>query len=299
MELIECIPNLSEGRNHQALDLLWQHLQQVSGLYALDQHRDPDHHRTVLTLAGDAQAIENAAHLLFEWSLTHIDVSRHEGVHPRLGAVDVFPLVPLRGISVEEAVRFSHQLVQSIEARWNVPCLRYEKSAPEGREHRLPLLRKAWRTAPPSHKHPQLGGCVLGVRDPLVAWNVWLHSTNVSIARNIAQKLREVNGGFKGLRTLGLTLPVLQKTQVSMNLVEHKASDLRTIFQQIEAEAEAHGVRVSHTEFVGLVPESLFEHFPPTDIRSTHSTPEALAAAHGLNTVLSRITGKEITDLFV
>lgn len=289
--LLECIPNLSEGRNHKALDQLWQDLQGIHDLYCLHQHRDEDHHRSVLTLAGTPLALTQAVHHLYDWSSQHIDLRQHNGAHPRMGAVDVCPFVVLDGMTQTEAVAFSHDLGGQIVDRWQIPVVFYEHSAYEGKEHRLPMLRKQWRE---NTDLTALGATVLGVRGPLIAWNVWLASDDLKLAQCIASNLREVNGGFPALRALGLYLPRANQVQVSMNLIDPKQSSLFEIYAAIADQAANAGVQVSHTEFIGLVPESAFFNAAAHFFKS----PLNLATEHGLNTHLRVMKNRDFRDFF-
>lgn len=293
LPLLECIPNLSEGRNHKALDQLWEDLQSIEQLYCLHQHRDEDHHRSVFTLAGTPLALGEAVHRLYDWSGRHIDLREHSGVHPRMGAVDVCPFVVLEGMSEAEAVAFSQSLAQAVTARWQVPVFLYERSAAQGEEHRLPLLRKQWRENR-DQVPSALGATVMGVRGPLIAWNVWLDSDDLALAQRIASRLRAVNGGFPGLRALGLYLPQANQVQVSMNLIDPGQSSLFAIYSEIAQQAERAGVRVSQTEFIGLVSESAFFHTAASFLKSSPK----LAAEHGLNTRLKAVQNRDFRDLF-
>lgn len=301
--LLECIPNLSEGRNHKALDQLWENLQQIHQLYCLHQHRDEDHHRSVFTLAGTPLALTEAVHCLYDWSSRYIDLRQHRGAHPRMGAVDVCPFVVLEGMAEAEAVAFSHGLASEISARWQVPIFFYERSAREGHEHRLPMLRKAWRNHTEQalaqadvgldYDPAVLGATVLGVRKPLIAWNVWLNSDDIALAQHIAYGLREVNGGFPALRALGLYLPRAQKVQVSMNLIDPAKSSLFAIYNAIAQQAQMAGVQISHTEFIGLVSESAFFNTAAHFFNSSLD----LANEHGLNTRLRAVKSRDFRDL--
>lgn len=302
--LLECIPNLSEGRNHKALDQLWDHLQTIPQLHCLHQHRDGDHHRSVLTLAGTPSALTEAVYRLYDWSAQHIDLRQHSGAHPRMGAVDVCPFVVLEGMTPASAVAFSHGVAREVSARWRLPVFYYEQSAGAGKEHRLPLLRKQWRLHESQAlsaadvgadlPNAKLGATVMGVRGPLIAWNVWLHSEDLALAQGIAATLRESNGGFGGLRALGLYLPQARQVQVSMNLIDPSRSSLFAIFQRIEALAAQAGVKIEQTEFIGLVPESAFFEVAACFLKAM----PALATEHGLNTRLRAIKNRDFQDFF-
>lgn len=266
--LLECIPNLSEGRDLAALDRLWQRLADIKSLKRLHRTSDPDHHRTVLTLAGPPESIREAVHTMYDWAQTQIDLRQHLGVHPRIGALDVIPLVPLAGISQSEAITFSQSLGAEIAERWNVPIYLYEDSAAQAERSALPDIRKggyeglAEKMQDPfwkpdfgsSQPHASLGASVLGVRKLLIAWNVFLHSSDLKLAQNIARRIRARNGGFAALRALGFYLAHRQQVQISMNLLDFEQTSLFAIMDTIRQLAKEAGVEVAGTEFIGLVP---------------------------------------------
>jgi len=267
--ILQCVPNLSEGRNLAALDQLWSQLQQIDALQCLQRSADADHHRSVLTLAGPPESMRQAVHLLFAWAAEQIDLRQHQGVHPRLGAVDVVPFVPLSGITPAEAVSFSQQMAAEVAARWHLPVYLYEQSAQQDFRRALPEIRRGgleqlaqkMQTDPawlpdqgPAAPHPSLGVTVLGVRKLLIAWNVFLNSSDLSLAQAIARSIRAKNGGFPALRALGLYLPQRQQVQVSMNLLDFEQTSLWTIWRRIRDLAAAAGVQVDQTEFIGLPP---------------------------------------------
>ncbi len=266
--LLECIPNLSEGRDLAALEKLWQTLAEIKDLKRLHRTSDPDHNRTVLTLAGPQESIREAVHTLFKWAQTQIDLRQHLGVHPRIGALDVIPLVPLSGISQSEAIAFSKSLGAEIAERWSVPIYLYEDSAAQPERSALPDIRKGgyeglaekmqdsfWQPDfGPSQPHASLGASVLGVRKLLIAWNVFLDSTDLKLAQNISRQIRARNGGFAALRALGFYLAHRQQVQISMNLLDFEQTSLFAIMDTIRNLAAEAGVEVAGTEFIGLVP---------------------------------------------
>lgn len=268
MSLLECIPNLSEGRDAGALDRLWRQLESIKGLECLHRTSDPDHHRTVLTLAGPPDSIREAAYSMFDWSAAQIDLRRHQGVHPRLGAIDVFPIVPLRDTSWNEAIAFSQALGAELAASFEVPIYLYELSASDPARAALPDIRRGgfeglaakmadphWQPDfGPDRPHPSLGATVLGVRKLLIAWNVFLASTDLTLAQAIARRIRTRDGGFAALRALGFYLAHRQQVQISMNLLDFEQTPMHKIMDAIRAQAAAANVNVSGSEFIGLVP---------------------------------------------
>lgn len=268
--LLECIPNLSEGRNLKALDQLWQALNSIENLQCLHRTSDWDHHRSVLTLAGPPESIRQASHQLFAWAHEHIDLRNHQGIHPRIGAVDVFPLVVLQGISETEAIEFSHQLGAELAHQWHVPIYLYEQSSLQKHRSALPLIRKGgfeqlnfkmqqseWQPDfGPDQAHISMGATVLGVRKILIAWNVFLKSNDLQLAQNIARKIRASNGGLSGVRALGLYLKAHNQVQISMNLLDYHQTSLFQIMQAIRQELAVTNTEIDHTEFIGLPPQN-------------------------------------------
>lgn len=279
--LLTCIPNLSEGRDLAALTGLHAQLAEIPGLACLDWSADADHHRSVWTLAGNPNALFTAIMSLFHWADQHIDLRQHTGVHPRIGAVDVIPLVPLRDISQAEALAWAESLAQAVAQRWQIPIYLYEQSARRREHQALPALRRGgfeslktrlnhpvWHPdVGPATAHPRLGASVLGVRKPLVAWNVWLNSADLALAQTIAAQIRERDGGFEALRALGLYLPQHKQVQIAMNLLDHHQSSLYAIFSRIAALAAAGGVEVAGTELIGLVPARALWAGDPQELR--------------------------------
>ncbi|PKL77797.1 MAG: glutamate formimidoyltransferase [Candidatus Melainabacteria bacterium HGW-Melainabacteria-1] len=266
--LLECVPNLSEGRDLAAIDRLWRQLGAIHGLRCLHRTSDPDHHRTVLTLAGSPESLRAAAHTLFEWALGQIDLRQHQGVHPRIGAIDVLPIVPLRGIDWGEAISFSRDPGAELASRWQLPIYLYEYSASQAQRVALPDIRRGGfeglgekMTKPdwapdfgPDQPHLSLGATVLGVRKLLIAWNVFLNSDDLQLAQRIARRIRTRNGGFAALRALGFYLAHRQQVQISMNLLDFEQSSLFEIMTRIRELAAEAGVEVVGSEFIGLLP---------------------------------------------
>ncbi len=266
--LFEAVPNFSEGRSRDTLDRLVE----AAGRPLLDVHADPSHHRSVLTLAGGASGIRSASLSLFETAVQRIDLRRHRGEHPRIGALDVLPIVPLGEATMEEAARFARSLAEEIGAAGSVPVFLYGEADPSGRP--LPQIRQgglgglANRLArgeirpdygPPT-LHPSAGGLSVGAREPLVAFNVNLDTTDVETARIIAGRIRTSGGGLPALRAIGVRQhdPVGRRVlaQVSMNLLDWRRTSLAETFRRVLAEAGAGGTGVVHSEIVGLVPRA-------------------------------------------
>lgn len=269
--LLECVPNLSEGRHVSALNVLYKQLQRISGLYLLDASSDIDHHRSVLTLVGPPRALEIGLQYIFQWSAQYIDLRQHQGVHPRLGAVDVIPLIPLQGITQAEAVSFSHALGQRLATEFQVPIYFYEHSATAPHRRNLADIRRGqyegleikmqqpgW--APdcgPTQPHPALGASVLGVRNFLVAYNMIFTPVDLARVRQLARRLRASSGGLPGVKALGLWLPQRATAQLSVNLTDLQQTSLQTFIQTLHHEAQQLGLTPLAGEVIGLLPQSV------------------------------------------
>lgn len=267
--LIECIPNLSEGRDTHRLDTLASELASIPGLNVLQSHRDGDHHRSVWTMAGSPAALEQALDQLYHFAAQHIDLRQHHGAHPRIGALDVVPFVPLRGISRADTVAWADTVAEKIARQWQLPIYLYEHSARAEHRRSLPAIRRggltglsqrlhsdpAWRPDfGPEQLHPQLGASVWGVRPPLIAWNIQLESQDLALAQACAKALRESNGGISGLRAIGVDLPSQGCVQVSMNLVNYHSASFFKVLKAVKNYLAPQGVAIRNLEFVGLVP---------------------------------------------
>jgi glutamate formiminotransferase len=261
---LESVPNFSEGRDGEVLDALRDAMSQPARL--LDVHVDADHNRSVYTLVGSADELVETLVRGIARAAERIDLRRHVGAHPRIGAADVVPLVPLRPqdepLAREAALALADRLTDELE----LPVFFYGRLTPDGREPAFfrrggpdELQRRidGGEIAPdrgPTTLHPSAGGVVLGVRRPLIAFNVNLRSSDVDVARAIARLVRERDGGFPGVRALGLDLPRAGIVQVSMNVTDWEAAALHELVATIVAAAEAHGVEVLGSELVGLMP---------------------------------------------
>jgi glutamate formiminotransferase len=260
---LESVPNFSEGRDPDALDRLREAMASPATL--LDVHVDPDHHRSVYTLVGVEDTLVESLVRGVEAGLESIDLRRHQGAHPRIGAADVVPLVPIRPEDEPRARAAALALADRIAAL-GVPVFFYGRLTDDGREpaffrrggpEGLQERMDSGEVAPdrgPNRLHPTAGGVVLGVRRPLIAFNVNLRSQDVDVARAIAGLVRERDGGFPGVRALGLDLPTAGLVQVSMNVTDWEAAALHEIVDRIATEAAARGVEVAGSELVGLMP---------------------------------------------
>jgi glutamate formiminotransferase len=261
---LEAVPNFSEGRDERVLAELREAMSKPARL--LDVHSDWDHHRSVFTLVGTGEELVEALFAGIGRAVERIDLNRHEGAHPRVGAADVVPFVPLDPADERRAREAALALAERVGAELELPVFFYGRLTEDGREPAFfraggpaALQRRvdAEEIAPdrgPARLHPTAGAVVLGVRRPLIAFNVNLRSNDVSIAKEIAALVRERDGGFPGVRALGLDLPTAGLVQVSMNVTDWEASALHEIVARITAEAEARGADVVGSELVGLMP---------------------------------------------
>jgi glutamate formiminotransferase len=270
--LLECVPNVSEGRDTAAIARMAGALGASRGVRLVNVHADPDHHRAVLSFLGDPAAVETAALALAEAVFAAVDMRGHRGMHPRIGALDVLPFVPLGGTTMAEAVAVAHRVGRALAARHEVPVYFYAHAALVPGRRRLPDARRGGYEALPARLDtedgrpdagparfdPARGAVLVGARDLLVAYNVWLDGEDVAAARAIAAGVRESSGGLPALQALGLALPSRRLTQVSMNLLDHRRTPIPAAFDAVVAEARRHGVRVRCAELVGVAPRAAF-----------------------------------------
>ena len=261
---LESVPNFSEGRDPDALAALEGSMSRPARL--LDIHTDWDHHRSVFTLVGSGEELVETLLAGIGAARERIDLRRHEGAHPRIGAADVVPLVPLRPEDEPAARAAALALADRVGAELELPVFFYARLAEDGREpaffrrggpEELQRRVDSGELAPdrgPATLHPTAGGVLIGVRRPLIAFNVNLRGATVETAREIASLVRERDGGFPGVRALGLDLPKAGLVQVSMNVTDWEAAALHTIVEKIVSEAEARGAEVAGSELVGLMP---------------------------------------------
>jgi glutamate formiminotransferase len=260
---LESVPNFSEGRDRATIQALEVAL--AAHADVLDVHADADHNRSVFTLVGGESELRDALLAALACAKERIDLRRHEGAHPRIGAADVVPIVPLRPEQLERARRCALGVAERIAAELELPVFLYGESAPgrgpaffrRGGPGELQRRLDAGEVAPdfgPSRLHPSAGGTIVGARRPLVAFNVNLRGGSLDVARELAALVRERDGGYPGVRALGLELPRAGIVQVSMNVEDYEAAALHEIVERIASEAEARGAQVAGSELVGLMP---------------------------------------------
>ncbi len=271
-EIILCEPNISEGRNLEIVEQIVDEVRAVPGVRIIDYSSDPDHNRSVLTYLGGPAEVLEATRRLAARALELIDMSTHQGSHPRMGALDVVPFIPIRGMEPEDAVELARQFGRYLGSL-GVPVYYYEDAATRPERQSLPKIRKgqyealpdklrdpSW--APdegPAEFNPRAGATVTGVRFPLLAFNVNLRTDDLSIADRIARAVRYINGGYRYVRAMGLALEDKGMVQVSMNLINYEKTPIPRVLETIRAEASRHGVNVAGTELIGPVPLNALE----------------------------------------
>ena len=273
--LVECVPNFSEGRNRATIQALLDAVASVAGIFVLDQIRDEDHNRSVLTLVGEPDEMVEAAFLAIRVATDLIDVRRHEGVHPLVGATDVVPFVPFRGTTMHDCVLLAKRLGRRVGRELGIPVFLYERAASHPDHVPLESIRRGgldglalrMRSDPhwspdfgPPHLHKTAGAIVIGARPPLIAFNVNLRSTDVGVARSIAKTIRQSNGGIPHLKAIGVELGSRGMVQVAMNLTDYQVTPVHVAFEAVQAQAALHRVAVAGSELIGLIPQNaMFE----------------------------------------
>lgn len=272
--IVECIPNFSEGRDAAIIEALTAAVRSVPGVWLLDRTSDPDHHRSVLTFAGDPHAICEAAFQTIRMARERIDLRRHEGVHPRIGAADVVPFVPLQDATMEDCNRLARLLGERVGQELQIPVFLYEQTASHPdrarlesvRQGGLPGLRARMAADPnwrpdfgPSRLHETAGAIAIGARPPLIAFNVNLHTAELTIAKTIAHTVRQSSGGLPCVKALGVPLASRSLVQVSMNLTDYRVTSMATAFLAVNTEAAKLGVDIAGSELIGLVPQAALD----------------------------------------
>lgn len=267
-KIIECIPNFSEGRRQEVIDALVATAKSIPGVTLLDYSSDQSHNRSVFTMVGDPDGIAEAAFQLCKLASEQIDMTKHQGEHPRMGATDVIPFVPIKEVTVEECVALSEKVAQRVWEELKIPSFLYEDSARTPARQNLASVRRGqfegmneklqqdeW--APDFGEravHPTAGITAIGARMPLVAYNINLDTSDINIANAIAKTIRSSSGGFKYCKAIGVMLEERNIAQVSMNMVNCDGTPIYRVFEMVRAEARRWGVRITGSEVVGLAP---------------------------------------------
>ena len=268
MPIIECIPNVSEGRRPEIVEGIAAAIRAVPGVRLLDYSSDPAHNRSVFTFAGDAAAVTGAVLAIYEQAVPAIDLRQHAGEHPRLGAVDVVPFVPIDGVTMEACVALARDVGRQVAERFAVPVYLYEEASANPARKNLEDIRRGefeglaakmasagW--APdfgPGAPHPAAGASVIGARMPLIAYNINLNTDRLDVARKIAAAIRHSSGGFRFVKAAGFELKDRGIVQVSMNLTNYEKTPIFRVFETVKREAERYGVSILESEVIGLIP---------------------------------------------
>lgn len=265
--LIQCVPNFSEGRDPAVIEALSAAVRGCPGVVLVDQSADPDHHRSVLTFLGDPDGVATASLAAARVAVERIDLTRHQGVHPRMGALDVLPFVPVGATPMETCIRTAREVGGRLATDLGLPVYFYEEAAARPERRNLAVVRgggfDAMRLAPlagerepdagPRSVHPTAGAVAVGARGPLLAFNVNLHTSDVAVAQAIARRVRERSGGLLGVKALGLALESRSQAQVSMNITRPVEVSLYRVFEMVRVEAARYGVSVSGSELIGAI----------------------------------------------
>ena len=270
MPTIECVPNISEGRRSDVINGLAETLRAVPGLRVLDVQSDAAHNRSVFTLAGSAAAMAAGIPKLFEGAIAAIDLRTHTGEHPRLGAVDVVPFIPIEGVTMAGCVALAKAIAADVAERFSLPVYLYEEASANPARKNLEDIRRgefeglaakmaqpAW--APdfgPAAPHPSAGASVIGARLPLIAYNINLATDRLEVAKKIAAAIRMSSGGLRFVKAMGIPLADRGIVQVSINLTNYEKTPIYRVFDLVKREAARYGVQVLESEIVGLVPSA-------------------------------------------
>ena len=265
---MECVPNFSEGRDLQKIDKIVAPFRGKQGVKLLDYSNDEDHNRLVVTVVGEPEPLRDAVLEAIGVAVELIDLNHHQGQHPRMGAVDVVPFIPIRNVTMEEAVALSKEVGKEVAKRYNLPVFLYEKSASAPHRENLAAVRKgefegmAEKIKQPewhpdfglAERHPTAGTVAIGARMPLVAYNINLNTPSLEIAHDIAKKIRFIGGGLRYCKAMGVELKDRGITQVSINMTDYTRTALDRAFELVRVEARRYGVSIVGSEIIGLVP---------------------------------------------
>jgi glutamate formiminotransferase/formiminotetrahydrofolate cyclodeaminase len=272
--LIECVPNFSEGRDRAKVDALIATMSSVPGVWVLDHEMDADHNRCVITLAGAPEAVGEAAILGAGKAVELIDMNAHKGAHPRVGATDVLPFIPVDGVTLEDCVALARRVGEEIWKRWRIPIFYYEAAATrpdrvnlenvrrgqyEGMKEELKKNHERQPDVGEPKMHPTAGVTVVGARKFLVAYNVNLNTPDIGVANKIAKAIRFSNGGLRYVKSMGVELKARSLAQVSINLTDYEQTPMHRVYEMVKREAERYGVAPVGSEIVGLVPKKALE----------------------------------------
>lgn len=267
-KIIECVPNFSEGRNRKKIEKIVDCFRVKPGVKLLDYSSDADHNRSVITAVGEPEAMKNAMIEAIGTAVKLIDLTKQSGEHPRMGAVDVVPFIPINDVTMDEAITLSKEVAMEVAERFKLPVFLYEASATAKHRENLADVRRGefegltkkmkmreWRSDyGPKYPHPTAGAVAIGARKPLIAYNINLSTNNVEIANAIAKKIRHSSGGLRYCKAIGVELKKRGVAQVSMNLTDYTKTSLYSVHEMVRMEAMRYGVSIIGSEVIGLVP---------------------------------------------
>lgn len=316
-KLIECVPNFSEGRRKDVTEALAASLSGIPGVALLDTEMDAAHNRCVISVAGEPEAVARGVLQAVGKAVELIDLRKHKGEHPRIGAADVIPFIPISGVRMEECVELSVRVAREIAELYGIPTYLYEQSARVPARQDLAYIRKGQfegireeiRTHPerkpdfgPCEVHPSAGATAVGARFPLIAYNIYLSTPDVKIARDIARSIRFSSGGLRYVKALGFEIADRNQAQVSINLTNYEATPVFRVFDLVCREAERHGVSVASSEIVGLIPQKALddsaryylrlENFSAGQVLENRLA-ETLSREEGVHEFLERVAASE------
>jgi len=267
-QLVECVPNFSEGRNPDIIQKILTPFFKTPGVKLLDYSSDKDHNRTVVTIMGEPLGVKKAILEAAGIAVENIDLRNHQGAHPRMGAIDVVPFIPLRDYSMQDAVILARETAQAMAEQYDLPVFLYEKAATAPARENLANIRKGefegleekmlqpeWKPDfGPDKPHPSAGACAVGARMPLIAFNINLHTSNLDIANQIARCIRHISGGLRYCKAMGVELREKGMVQVSINMTDYTKTSLYRVFEMVKFEARRYGVAIAGSEIIGLTP---------------------------------------------
>ena len=318
-QLVECVPNFSEGRDAAKIDAIVAAILSVPDVVLLDRESDADHNRCVITFVGPPAAVADAAFRSVEKAVSLIDLTKHQGAHPRIGAADVIPFIPIEGVTVEECIKLAERVANDFWNKLKVPVYLYESAARQPDRVNLENIRRGQFEAlvkemasVPARKpdigepvvHPTAGATVVGVRKFLIAYNVNLGTPDVNIAKKIAKTIRFSSGGFRFVKSMGVMLGSRNLAQVSINLTDFEQTPMHLVYETVRREAERFGVPVVGSEIVGLIPKKSLEMSADYFLRFENFSPglvlenkiaDAMASRKGLTEFLDALAAPTAT----
>jgi glutamate formiminotransferase / 5-formyltetrahydrofolate cyclo-ligase len=268
IKLVECVPNFSEGRDKAKMERIIDCFRGQDGMKLLDYSNDTDHNRMVITALGSPEIVKRVMVEAIGTAIHEINLTQHKGKHPRLGAADVIPFIPVKNMTMKEAIQLSKDVSEEVAHHFDLPVYLYEKAASAPHRENLAEVRKGefeglsskmesplWQPDyGPSRPHPTAGASIIGAREFLIAYNINLNTPNLQIANDIAKKIRFSSGGIPYCKALGVMLDSIGCAQVSMNLTDFRQTAVHTVFEAVKAEAALHGVTIRNSEVIGMLP---------------------------------------------